>query len=214
MNNCRGKRCETNTICDSKESAEVQWAILLVRLCIEMEMGIHDAGYVVLLPGQGEEAIRKDGEVLRVVEVEPVSNGCDYVHDDEEPCCNIRSGEPGAGERAPEVGGDCGPVKTDRSNAKALQTGAELLGEHGVWEDPADPGEGGKHLEQVAWEDVVGEAADERHQEELVPRQAAFNPLFFLMERPGEQIQCKVVLRNKMNRIKKLFISSYICLNL
>jgi len=83
-----------------------------------------------------------------------------------------------------------------------------------VWEDPADPGEGGKHLEQVAWEDVVGEAADERHQEELVPRQAAFNPLFFLMERPGEQIQCKVVLRNKMNRIKKLFISSYICLNL
>jgi len=122
MNNCRGKRCETNTICDSKESAEVQWAILLVRLCIEMEMGIHDAGYVVVLPGQGEEAIRKYGEVLRVVEVEPVCNGCDYVHDNKEPCGNIRSGEPGACERAPEVGGDSGPVKTDSSNAKALQT--------------------------------------------------------------------------------------------
>ena len=188
MNNCCGKGCETNTICDSKESAEVQWAILLVRFCVEMEMGIHDARYVVLLPGQGEEAIRKDGEVLRVVEVEPVSNGCDYVHDDEEPCCNIRSGEPGAGERAPEVGGDCGPVKTNRSHAKALQTWAELLGEHRVGEDPADPGEGGEHLEQVTREDIVGEAADECHQEELVARQAAFNPLFFLMERPDEQI--------------------------
>lgn len=121
MNNRRGKGRETNTVCDSKESAEVQWAILLVCLCIEMEMGVHDAGDVVLLPGRGEEAIREDGEVLRLVEVEPISNGCDYVHDEDEPCSNIRSGEPGASKGAPEVGGDGGPVETDRSNAKATQ---------------------------------------------------------------------------------------------
>lgn len=121
MNNRRGKGSETDSICDSKEGTEVQWAILLIRLCIEMEMGVDNAGDVILLPGRGEEAIRKDGEVLRLVEVEPVSNGCDYVHDEEEPCSNICSGEPGASKGAPEVGGDGGPVETNRSNAEATQ---------------------------------------------------------------------------------------------
>ena len=62
MNNCCGKGCETNTICDSKESAEVQWAILLVRLCIEMEMGIHDARYVVLFPDNVKRPSEKMGK--------------------------------------------------------------------------------------------------------------------------------------------------------
>ena len=54
-------------------------------------------------------------------------------------------------------------------------------------ENPADPGQGREHLEQVAREDVVGEAADECHQEELVARHASFDPPFSLVERPGEQ---------------------------
>ncbi|WVZ82810.1 hypothetical protein U9M48_030030 [Paspalum notatum var. saurae] len=121
MNDCRGKGCKTDAICHSKESAEVKWAILLVRLCIEMEMGVHDIRDVVDLPSRGEEFIRKDGELFRVVEVEPVSNGRDYVHDEEEPRSNIRSGKPGAGKRAPKVGGDSGPVETDRCDAKAIE---------------------------------------------------------------------------------------------
>uniref|UniRef100_A0A0A9GMY4 Uncharacterized protein n=1 Tax=Arundo donax TaxID=35708 RepID=A0A0A9GMY4_ARUDO len=54
VNDGRGERRKTNTICNSKESAEVQRTILLVSLCIEMEMGVHDARDVVLLPSQGE----------------------------------------------------------------------------------------------------------------------------------------------------------------
>ncbi|KAL6861441.1 hypothetical protein ACP4OV_017141 [Aristida adscensionis] len=122
MDNRRGEGCKTYTICDSKKSAEVQWTILLVGLCIKMELGVHNAGDVVLLPSRGEETIRKDGEVLRLVEVKPVSNGCYYVHDDEEASSNICSGKPGAGKRTPEVRGDGGPVESDRSNAKAAET--------------------------------------------------------------------------------------------
>ena len=121
MNNRRGKGCETDTIGDGKESAEVQRTILLIRLGIKLEVGVHDARDVVCLPGQGEEAIGKDGEVLRLVEVEPVSNGRDHLHDDEEPSSDIRGGEPGAGKGAPKVGGDGGPVETDRSNAESLE---------------------------------------------------------------------------------------------
>lgn len=152
-----------------------------------MEMGVNNAWYIVFLPSRGEEAIRKYGEILCLVEIKPVCNWCDYVHDDEEANTNIYSGKPWASKRAPKVGGDRWPVETDCTNAEASETWTKLLGKDRAGEDPADPGEGGEHLEQVAWEDVVCEAADECHKEELVARQPTFAPCFLLVKRPDEQ---------------------------
>ena len=67
---------------------------------------------------------------------------------------------------------------------------------HGVGEDPADPGEGGEHLEKIAREDIVREAADECHQKELVAREATFSAPFFLVERPDEKNALKFFSRS------------------
>uniref|UniRef100_A0A0A8ZX88 Uncharacterized protein n=1 Tax=Arundo donax TaxID=35708 RepID=A0A0A8ZX88_ARUDO len=58
---------------------------------------------------------------------------------------------------------------------------------------PTDPGQGCKHLEQVAREDTVGKAA-ECHHEELVARHATFSPLFLLMKCPEEHMHQKNLL--------------------
>uniref|UniRef100_A0A8R7R090 Uncharacterized protein n=1 Tax=Triticum urartu TaxID=4572 RepID=A0A8R7R090_TRIUA len=84
---------------------------------------------------------------------------------------------------------DGGPVEADGADAEAVEARAELLGEHGVGEHPADPGEGGEHLEQVAGEDVVDEAADEGHQEELAACESAFVLHLLLVECPARNFQ-------------------------
>lgn len=173
---------KANAISHDEEGAEMKLALLLIGGAVEVEVGVDDAGDVVNLAGVGEEVLGEDGEDFGVVDVGPVADGGDDVHDEEEADGDVGGGEPRAGEGAAEVGRDGGPVEADGGDAEAMEARAELLGEYVGGEDPANPREGGEHLEEIAWENVVSEAADEGDHEELSSAHAAFRPLVFLVE--------------------------------
>lgn len=181
----RGReRGKSNSISRCKKRAQIERAILLISLHIKMKVGIYNARDIVLLACSCEETIGEYGEGLGMVEVEPVCNRGDDVHDYPKADCHVGSRKPWAREGTAKVGRDGGPVQTDGTNAEAIEARAKLLGEDRVRENPAYPGEGGEHLEEVAGEDIVCEAAEEGDEEELVSSQAAQLPWFFLMECP------------------------------
>lgn len=182
MRDGRRERGKADAVGHCEECAQVERTILLVGLDVEVEVGVYDAGDVVALPGGCEEAIGEDGEGLGVVEVEPVRSGRDDIHDERKASRDIGSGKPRAGQGAAEVGGDGGPVQADGADAEAMEARTELLGKDGAREDPAHPGEGGEHGEEMAWENVVGKATEEGHHEELVPSHATFGATFFLVQ--------------------------------
>ncbi|THU58213.1 hypothetical protein C4D60_Mb03t11790 [Musa balbisiana] len=173
MRDGRRERGKADAVGHCEECAQVERTILLVGLDVEVEVGVYDAGDVVALPGGCEEAIGEDGEGFGVVEVEPVRSGRDDIHDERKASRDIGSGKPRAGQGAAEA---------DGADAEAMEARTELLGKDGAREDPAHPGEGGEHGEEVAWENVVGKATEEGHHEELVPSHATFGATFFLVQ--------------------------------
>lgn len=160
---------KAHTISHGKEGAHVKRAFLLISFHIEIEVGVNDAGNVVDTSLGSEEVRGEDGEGLGIVQIVPVGEWGEHIHDKHKAGCNIRSGEPRAGQRAAEVRGDSGPVEPDNGNAKAGESRAELLGEDRVGEDPAYPWDGGEHGEEVARDYIVGKAAYEGNEEKLVP---------------------------------------------
>lgn len=97
VNDHGGKSSESDTVSHGEESAKVQRAFFLIRIVIEVKILVDDGCNVVFLSAGGEEAIGKEREVFRIVDVEPVRKGSDDVHNHEETGGDIGGGEPWAG---------------------------------------------------------------------------------------------------------------------
>lgn len=169
MHHSCSQSSKAHTTSHGKEGAHVKRAFLLISFHIKIEVGVNDAGNVVDTSLGSEELRGEDGEGLGIVQIVPVGEGGEHIHDEHKAGCNIGGGEPRAGQRAAEVRGDRRPVEADDGNAEAGEAGAELLGEDGMGEDPTYPWEGGEHGEEVARDYIVGKAAYEGNEEELVP---------------------------------------------
>lgn len=172
---------EADAISHSKEGAERERPIPFVGIHVKLKVGVDNAWNVILLAHWGEEPRRKDRECLGLVDIEPVADGCHYIHDDNKSNSHIGSGEPRAGKWASKVGGNSGPVEAHDTKAEPGKSWAQLLGQDGGRENPTYPREGGQHGKEVAGEDVVGEAAEEGDEEKLIPRYPTLAPLFLLM---------------------------------
>lgn len=104
----------------------------------------------------------EEREVLGVVDVEaPVSQWDDKVDKNDIASSDIDDGEEGSDERAGEEWSNDGPVKSEGPDAKATHSRADLLGCKGSWECPANPTDGSQDREEVPWNHVPGEAADQ-----------------------------------------------------
>lgn len=122
MDNCGSESREANAISHREEGAEVDRPFLLIGLDIKLEIGVDDACDVILLARRREELIGENGECLGIVHIEPIGDGSHDIHDDHESNGHICSGEPWAGKRAPEVGGNGRPVEAYDAEAKPIKS--------------------------------------------------------------------------------------------
>jgi len=97
MDDHGGKSSKSDTVSHGEERAKIQRTFFLIRIVIEVEISVDDGCNVVLLAVGGEQAIGEEREVFGVVDVEPVGEGSDDVHDHEEAGGDVRGGEPWAG---------------------------------------------------------------------------------------------------------------------
>jgi len=81
MGESSSKSCKSNPIGECKESAEVQATIRLVCSLIELELAINHLINIVLLPICLEKFAREHRKCLGVIQIVPVGNGGDHVHD-------------------------------------------------------------------------------------------------------------------------------------
>ena len=97
VDNNRRHRGEPDSITHGEEGAQIQRTLFLVGHKIEMKVVVDDGGDVVGLTTGGEKPVREKGEILRLVEVQPVGRRSDDVHDDEIASGYVGGGEPWAG---------------------------------------------------------------------------------------------------------------------
>ena len=147
MGNGSRKRCETNSISHGEEGAQIERPLFLVGREIEMKVIVDDGGDVIGLAGGGEKPVRENGEILRLVEVQPVRRRSDDVHDEKEASSDVGGGEPGTGQWASKVSRYRGPVQAHCADTEPVKPRSDLLRQYGAREYPADPRDGGQHLE-------------------------------------------------------------------
>lgn len=167
MNNGSRKSSKANAISNSKESTKIQFPLSVISTNIKVEIGVNNGGNIILLTLFSEQGIREYGKCASFENVEPVEDRGQNVHDEDKAGCNIGGGKPWAGKWAAQIGWDGGPVEPNRAEAQPVKARAKLLGQNGGGEGPAGPWEWGEDLEEVAREDVIGEAANEGYYEEL-----------------------------------------------
>lgn len=139
MNNGSRKSSKANTICDSKESTNIKLPLSLISIRIKVKIGVNNGRNIVLLTHPCKQAIRKNGKCSSLVNIQPVADWSQNVHDEDIANCNIGSGKPWAGKWAAQVGGDGGPVQPNGSKAQPIKARTDLLGQNGSGEDPAGP---------------------------------------------------------------------------
>lgn len=154
-----------------------------------MEVGVHDTRDIVLRTIRHEKLVGEQRKVLGVVDVVPVRDRCHYVHHKGEPNGYVGSGKPRAGQWAPEIWGDGGPVQSYAPNSEAFVARAYLLDQDRVGSEPTDPREWSQEWKEEARKGVISECTNEGYEEELGPRRAAFGPLLFLMQSPANSFK-------------------------
>ena len=134
-----GESSEADAIRDREEGTQMQLAVVVVRRGVEVEVLVNQAQHIVLLPRAREEVAGEDGESLGVVDVAPVEERGEHVHDEQEANKDVEDGEEGCPEGGSQEGGGCGPVQCEGPHSQALEAGSHLVGGHGVRPRPAHP---------------------------------------------------------------------------
>lgn len=117
-----GRKCsKAYTICHSEKCAEVKRPLFLISCDIKVKVAGDYGGDIVLLACGCEEIIGEDGEGFGFVDIEPIADGSQNIHDKDEANSHIGCGEPRACKGASKVGGNGGPVKPHCSNSKPVK---------------------------------------------------------------------------------------------
>ena len=117
-----GTKCsKAYTICHSEKGGEIKRPFLVISCGIKVKVGGDDGGDVVFLAGGSEEFVGENGEGLGFVDIEPIADGSENIHDKEEASSDVGGGEPGASKGASEVGGDGGPVNPHGGDSKSVK---------------------------------------------------------------------------------------------
>lgn len=80
-----------------------------------MKIRIDDRCDIVFLTRRREEIVREYGEGFGFVDIKPVTDGSQNIHDEDKSCSNICCGKPWACKRATKVRRDGGPVDPNRT---------------------------------------------------------------------------------------------------
>lgn len=115
------KSSKAYTICHREKCAEIKRALLIISCDIQVKVVGNNGGNVVVLAGGCEEVVGKDGEGFGFVEIEPIGDGSENIHNKEEASSHIGGGEPRASKGASEVGGNGGPVEPDCGDSEAVK---------------------------------------------------------------------------------------------
>lgn len=122
VDDSRSEAGKTDSIGHNKEGTKIEIALILIRLKVNMKVRVNNARNIVLLATVSEEAIWEYGEVLCFVDIEPVCEGGKDICDHNKSYSNIDSSKPWAGKRTPNVRGYAGPIKSNGTNSKTMES--------------------------------------------------------------------------------------------
>uniref|UniRef100_A0A804NW04 Uncharacterized protein n=1 Tax=Zea mays TaxID=4577 RepID=A0A804NW04_MAIZE len=173
---------EADAVVDSEEHADVDAAVGVVADEVEREgVAVEDAASVVGPSGVVVDVRRDEREAPGVVGVRPVEQRQRDVGGEREPGHDVDDGERRRHQRVAEEAGHRVPVQAEGADAEAPQARPDLLRRHRVPVQPAQHRHGAQRREQVARDEVVGEAADDDDDEELETRHTAPGTLLLLV---------------------------------
>lgn len=90
------KRGKPETISHSEEGAQIYRSGLRIRRTVKFKLGINDAQNIIRGTIRREKVARIYWELLGIVEIKKVRDGCHHIHDKKKPNGNIGSGKPWA----------------------------------------------------------------------------------------------------------------------
>ena len=132
MNNGGSEAGKTESICHGKECAEIKITLSLIRLQVNMKIGVYYGRDIVVLAGGSEEAIWENGESLGIEDIEPIGNWSNNIHYKPISKSNVGGSEPWASKWTPEVRGYAGPIKSECTDPEACEARTYLLGQYRI----------------------------------------------------------------------------------
>ena len=182
MRQRRHEAREADAVVDGEEHADVDAAVGVVAGDVEREgVPVDDAPGVVGPAGVVVHVRRHERESPGVVGVAPVEQRQRHVGGEREPGHDVDDGEGRRRQRVAQEAGHRVPVQAEGADAEATKAGPDLLRRHRVPVHPAKHRHRAQRREQVAGDEVVGEAADHDDDEELKTRHAAAGTLLLLV---------------------------------
>lgn len=122
MGNCGRQSSKAQAISEGEEDTEINLAVVLVGLKVELEVRrVQHPGDVVAVALGIKHMGGEDGEALGLEGIGPVEEGGHHVEGDEEAEECVEDGEGRVGHGGSGEGRGCGPIEAEGAEAEAIE---------------------------------------------------------------------------------------------